>query len=166
MVHNGSALFLKYFVKEPHVRSVNSEFNSSVWEDSCVEFFFSPEGANGYYNFEINATGALLGAYGPDRNNRQWQDISVLQKVKTYPSLGKDPVGEIATPTSWDILVEIPVEVFVHHQIRNLDGLKGKANFYKCGDKLPGPHFLSWNKVDVDKPDFHLPVYFGPITFE
>jgi hypothetical protein len=47
--------------------------------------------------------------------------------------------------------------------------LKGKtcrANFYKCGDDLPEPHFLSWNNIIADKPDFHLPQYFGTLTFE
>ena len=47
--------------------------------------------------------------------------------------------------------------------------LKGKtlrANFYKCGDKLQQMHFLSWNPIDVPKPDFHRPDFFGEVTFQ
>ena len=40
-----------------------------------------------------------------------------------------------------------------------------KANFYKCGDKLSVPHYLSWNPVTTEKPDFHRPEYFGLLEF-
>lgn len=34
------------------------------------------------------------------------------------------------------------------------------ANFYKCGDDLPAPYYLSWNKIIAPKPDFHYPDFF------
>jgi hypothetical protein len=40
-----------------------------------------------------------------------------------------------------------------------------RANFYKCGDKTKRAHFLSWNPIDIAKPDFHRPDFFGEITF-
>ncbi|MGH2565575.1 MAG: carbohydrate-binding family 9-like protein, partial [Ginsengibacter sp.] len=40
-----------------------------------------------------------------------------------------------------------------------------KVNFYKCGDKLPKPHFLTWNTVETEDPDFHAPEYFGSMEF-
>jgi hypothetical protein len=41
-----------------------------------------------------------------------------------------------------------------------------KANFYKCGDELQTPHFLSWNPIEIDQPDFHRPDFFGTLEFE
>ena len=38
-----------------------------------------------------------------------------------------------------------------------------KANFYKCADKTKRPHFLSWRPIDLPKPDFHCPQFFGEI---
>ncbi|HEX8038127.1 MAG TPA: carbohydrate-binding family 9-like protein [Chryseosolibacter sp.] len=38
-------------------------------------------------------------------------------------------------------------------------------DFYKCGDNLPEPHFITWNDVKAPKPDFHLPEFFGRINF-
>ena len=38
--------------------------------------------------------------------------------------------------------------------------------FYKCGDKLQTPHFLSWNPIDLPKPDFHCPAFFGLLQFD
>ena len=40
------------------------------------------------------------------------------------------------------------------------------ANFYKCGDKLQTPHFLSWNPIDLEKPNFHCPEFFGMLRFK
>ena len=36
-----------------------------------------------------------------------------------------------------------------------------RANFYKCGDETPIPHFGMWSPVDNETPDFHRPEYFG-----
>ena len=46
------------------------------------------------------------------------------------------------------------------------DGLKVKGNVYKCGDMLPHPHFLSFFPIDLPKPDFHRPDFFGSVEFE
>ena len=40
------------------------------------------------------------------------------------------------------------------------------ANFYKCGNKTPHKHYLSWAPIDLDSPNFHCPEYFGVIQFE
>jgi len=46
--------------------------------------------------------------------------------------------------------------------------LKGKifrANFYKCGDKLTVPHYVTWNPVGTENPDYHQPEHFGLLKF-
>jgi hypothetical protein len=40
-----------------------------------------------------------------------------------------------------------------------------RANFYKCGDGTSVPHYLSWNQVITETPDFHRPEFFGEISF-
>ena len=42
-----------------------------------------------------------------------------------------------------------------------LDGQKVRGNIYKCGDKLPVPHFISWSPISTPAPDFHCPRFFG-----
>ena len=167
IAHDGTNIYLSYHVEEPQVRAVNTEFNSPVWEDSCVEFFFSPAGNQlYYYNFEFNAIGALLCGYGKDRHQREHLPESVLTQVETIPSLGKEPIGRIWGRTNWDLHVKIPKEVLVFSKIENLSGLKAKGNFYKCGDKLEKPHYLSWEPVRSPDPNFHLPEHFGPLSFQ
>ena len=163
--HDGSAIYLFYQVEEPQVRAVNTGFNSPVWEDSCVEFFLGFEGDEGYYNFEINAIGTVLGAFGKDRNLRLPLPDSFLSRIVTTPSLGRDPIECLDERTSWEMQIEIPLETFHFSTLKILSGLDAHANFYKCGDKLKQPHFLSWKPVLCSKPDFHTPRYFGQLSF-
>jgi len=166
ILHDGSSIYLKYFVREGHVRAVNFEYNSAVWEDSCVEFFVSFDGDSGYYNFEFNAIGAVLGAYGSNRNNRTFISPAILEKIERHPSLGDETFGELKERTSWNIDIRIPVEALCFSSITELSGMQGHSNFYKCGDKLVKPHFLSWKPVMTEKPDFHLSQFFGNLDFE
>ena len=164
--HDGSSIYLFYEVAEKEVRAVNTDINSSVWEDSCVEFFLSLEAdPHNYYNFEINAIGTVLGAYGPDRNQRDWLSKSLLSKVETNPSLGRKPFDKQQNNTPWNIQIRIPLEVLTHSDLSKLSGTDGYGNFYKCGDKLTQPHFLSWKPVLTSTPDFHTPRYFGHLSF-
>ncbi|WP_399538678.1 carbohydrate-binding family 9-like protein [uncultured Paenibacillus sp.] len=38
-----------------------------------------------------------------------------------------------------------------------------RGNFYKSGDRTPEPHYVSWNFVTADKPDFHRSIDFGEL---
>ena len=60
----------------------------------------------------------------------------------------------------------IPAECYFHHQITDLSGMTIRANFYKCGDKLQQPHFLSWNPISTPRPNFHVPQFFGTLELE
>jgi hypothetical protein len=57
------------------------------------------------------------------------------------------------------------MDVFLLNKFNTLDGLEAGGNFYKCGDHLKVPHFLSWNPIKTEKPDFHLPAFFGKMRF-
>lgn len=167
ILHDGRSVHLHYFVKEDQVRAVNTEINSSVWEDSCCEFFISFKGdEKHFYNFEINAIGTVLGGYGKDRNLRTPIPVPILSQVETGSSLGNEPFDSINKTTLWDLRVMIPVSAFCFSNIEELSGLEATGNFYKCGDKLAEPHFLSWNPVLTPEPDFHRPEYFGDLVFE
>lgn len=38
-------------------------------------------------------------------------------------------------------------------------------NLFKCGDELSHPHFLSWQPIRTEKPDFHRPEFFAQVRF-
>lgn len=160
-------IFLKYFVREEYVKAEKTGVNQDVYEDSCVEFFVSPGQDDGiYYNFEFNSIGAFLAGSGTGRNNSKRTDPAMAGKIRCLPSLGYEPFPERSGYQEWTLTVAIHTDILFRHEIKELSGNEFRANFYKCGDALSIPHYLSWNPVLSEKPDFHRPEYFGIIHFE
>lgn len=166
MAHTQNAILLHFKVREASVRARYGDDNGSVWTDACVEFFSIPASDGVYYNVECNCIGTILVGAGSGRQNREHAPQEVMDKVQRWSSLGREPFAERIEETAWDVALIIPYTVFFKHQIESLDGKTIKANFYKCGDELQTPHFLSWNPIGVEKPDFHRPDFFGTLEFE
>lgn len=165
IAYGDTAIYLKYFVTESYFKAEMTEPNQNVYEDSCVEFFVSPEKDGLYYNFEFNAIGTCLLGTGHDRADSRRANPAHIEKIRKYSSLGSTPVGERTGEFSWDLTLTIPFEVFFHHKVEDLRGKSFRANFYKCGDKLSVPHYVTWNPIKTENPDFHRPEYFGEIRF-
>lgn len=166
IAHSEDAVLVHFKVKEASVRAVAGKDNGAVWEDACVEFFSMPGGDGIYYNIECNCAGTLLIGAGAGRNNRQHASQEVLDKVERWSSLGREAFEERIGDCSWEVALVIPYSAFFLHNITSLDGKSVRANFYKCGDKLQTPHFVSWNPIELEKPDFHRPEFFGTLLFE
>jgi hypothetical protein len=165
IAYSDREIFLKYYVKEKYFKAEQTETNQRVYEDSCVEFFTSPVGDLTYYNFEFNAIGTCLLGTGTGRGDRTLAPADVISTIRRLTSIGSKPVSERDTETYWTITIAIPVKVFFHHDINDLEGKTFGANFYKCGDKLSVPHYLTWNRVATKSPDFHQSQYFGQLRF-
>ena len=165
MVNGDSALLLQYRVKEQAVRAVATADNGEVWKDSCVEMFINPAGDDLYYNFEFNCIGNCLLAVGATRGGREMAKPEILSQIRRKTSLEKKPFVERKGETEWELSAVIPFACFFKHPDYLPDGKTARANFYKCGDDLTVPHFLSWNPVKTDKPDFHRPECFGTVKF-
>ena len=164
--HTGDAILLHYQVTEASVRAVALADDGRVWEDACVEFFLSPEGNDFYYNFECNCATKLLLHGGAAGTERPGASEEVLKSVKRWSSLGTEPFEEKVGECTWEVALIIPVSAIFRHEIETLNGKTMRANFYKCGDLLQTPHFLSWSPIDLPQPKFHCPEFFGEIKFE
>jgi hypothetical protein len=165
IAYSSHEIFIKYFVKEIYFKAEKTEPNQNVYEDSCVEFFVSPVDDGLYYNMEFNAIGTCLLGSGTGRKDSKRTDPKIISKIRRLASSGNKPLKEREGEYAWTITIAIPFEVFFHHNIEELTGKTFRANFYKCGDKLKVPHYLTWNPVGTEKPDFHRPEYFGFLKF-
>lgn len=159
-------LLLKYYVTEEHFRAEKTETNQEVYEDSCVEFFVSPGEEGIYYNFEFNGIGTCLMGWATGRHDRQRADPGIVSSIRRMGSAGRAPVAEREGAFSWTITIAIPFSIFFCHATCPAPGESFRANFYKCGDKLKVPHYVTWNPVGTEKPDFHQPPFFGQLVFE
>lgn len=161
MAHNHGFIMLKYYVKEKFVRAKYDTTHDPVYKDSCVEFFISFNKDENYYNLEFNLLGCCLAAYGPDRFTREQIPVHLLEQIDREIIIRKNNNSIY----SWELMLNIPITVFFKHSFTAFSGLEGRANFYKCGDELPEPHYLCWNPVLSKVPDFHFPDSFGSINF-
>jgi Carbohydrate-binding family 9 len=165
IAYTGQEILLKYYVTEEWFKAEKTETNQAVYEDSCVEFFVSPSDDGIYYNLEFNGIGTCLMGSGTGRENRKRADHEIISRIRRTASAGEKSIREKIGGFSWTITVAIPFNVLFYHTISELKGKIFRANFYKCGDKLSVPHFLTWNPVETEKPDFHRPDYFGFLKF-
>lgn len=155
---------LHYRVDEQCVRACYGEDNSDVWTDSCVECFIRNADSDTYYNIESNCIGVLLVGLGENRHSRNRLSSDALTSVKRWASLGRKPFDELHVHKAWEVALVIPVTVFDKYPLRLKAGTVLFANFYKCGDGLPVPHFVSWNPIYTEQPDFHRPECFGELV--
>ncbi len=162
IAHSGNCIFLKFYVEENFIKATTGSINGPVWEDACVEFFISFE-EKGYYNFEFNCIGTALAGFGKEKNNREILPEEVINKINYQAIIRNSKKKKLI---SWELTLKIPVDVFIHHHLSSLHEKKCSANFYKCGDHLPEPHFIAWSNIQSPEPNFHLPEFFGELEFE
>lgn len=165
IAYSENEIFLKYYIHENDFKAEKRVSNQMVCEDSCVEFFVSPGEDDIYYNIEFNGIGTCLMGTGTGRVNNTKVSPDVISGIRRLSSAGNNPVKEQIGEFSWSITIAIPFKVFFLHKIKDLKGKTFRANFYKCGDKLTVPHYVTWNPVGTVKPDFHQPEYFGILKF-
>jgi hypothetical protein len=165
IAYGNKEIFLKYYVTEDYIKAEKTETNEMVCEDSCVEFFISPADDGIYYNLEFNPIGTCLLGSGTGRENSTRANPEIVSGIRRLSSAGEKPFGEIQGKHSWTLTLAVPFDVFFHHDIKDLKGKTFRANFYKCGDMLTVPHYLTWNPVGTENPDYHRPEYFGFLRF-
>src|SRR4030095_15667953 len=162
IAYTDDCILLKYYVQEKAIRVVHNEDNTPVHEDSCVEFFIAFDDDQEYYNLEFNCGGTCLVGYGKN-SERQLIRQEIIRKIRRQSVI--QCLADKEHSMNWELTLVIPLEIFVHRPISHLKGKHCRANFYKCGDLLPEPHFLAWKNIDYESPNFHLPQFFGAMHF-
>ncbi len=161
MAHNGSHMFIDFFTRCNFLRAENYLPQSPVSQDSCVEFFVEPLPGGDYWNFEFNCIGTICASHRRERPNPTRLTPDELSRIHVYPSCGTRPFCELEGLFSWNLLVVIPLDL-IGVQFEGKP-LRMRANFYKCASATSMPHYLSWNPIHTEKPDFHRPEFFGEI---
>lgn len=165
IAHNNDCIFIKYYVTEAVVKAAFYKPNDPVYKDSCVEFFIAFNDEQEYYNLEFNATGTCKFNFGINRNDRIVISENLVHTIRYFTSIYNHQEKDGTPGIHWELTLMIPVEVFCQHKFTSLSKQTCSANFYKCGDDLPVPHFLCWNNILSAIPDFHRPECFGKILF-
>ncbi|MGM9760255.1 MAG: carbohydrate-binding family 9-like protein [Parabacteroides sp.] len=163
IARSSSRLYIRYFVKCNSLKAIYQYDNSPVHLDSCVEFFMQKQGDVEYMNFEFNCIGTCDAARRQSREIKTSLSSDEYAQIERHSSLENKPFEEQLGNYSWELIVAIPFEL-MGLDPQNLPE-KIRGNFYKCADDTAMPHFVSWNPIDLPKPDFHCPDFFGEIYF-
>ncbi len=164
-------IYVIFKVKDRFVRCLTDKINGKVWEDSCVEFFFSPDISypERYFNLEVNCGGTPLMHYnliaGEKITELKTSDIQGIEIASTLPEI-IDP--EIRDNVSWNIEYRIPFSLLERYSKISVPepGVIWRGNFFKISENSSNPHYLTWSEVKHDFPNFHIPEYFGILHFK
>ena len=163
--HTETEIWLKFYVAEKHIRAMETRTNGDVYKDSCVEFFIAFDDKN-YYNFEFSCIGTRHLSFAPGRGNRTRISVEIVEQIEIESTLGNQPFEAKSGDFTWEMMIRIPVSCFAFHNINSLHNTLARANFYKCGDATAEPHFITWNPIETENPDYHRPEFFGKVQFE
>ena len=159
LCHDGEALLVRMEAVESPIRATLTQPLDQVCNDSCLEFFFAPDGGDErYMNFEFNPLGNVYFGFGAGRPTR------VRQIVKNAEALFAP--RPFTTENGWGICWRIPFSLIRMYFPSFAPTGECAGNFYKCGDETVRPHYLSWAAMSSDKPDFHRRQDFGALRFE
>jgi hypothetical protein len=146
------------------LKATFSNDQEPVYQDSCVEFFCMPVGADRYTNFEFNCIGTCSASSRKSRHEDVVPFSPIeMQTIKRYPSIGRRAFNEMEGMFEWELTVKIPFELIGIDSTNLPEKILG--NFYKCADETDSMHFVTWSPVHTEKPDFHCPEYFGELYF-
>jgi Carbohydrate-binding family 9 len=162
LCYSADYLFSHFKVYEKEITATYTKFNDPVHKDSCVEFFVNlfPNETDKYFNFEVNPIGTMHVGFGI-LGNRRSIETSEIKINSTY----KKPFSGIHGREYWEVFFKTPIALFEKHYKLKFKANKAKGNFYKCGDETKYEHYGVWNNIFSEKPNFHLPNYFGNLVF-
>ena len=151
----GFLIRMECFEKDP--KAVQKGFYSDVYKDSCLEMFAKfDRDSEKYVNIEMNSIASSLIAIGEGRHGR----------VKITEFISRPfPVKAEKNEESWAVTVFVSLtdleKIYGVKKEKFIAGYEFYGNFYKCGDETETEHYLMWNRVETEKPDYHRPEFFG-----
>ncbi len=170
MLYDDNFIYVIFHVKEKYVKATATNINDYVYRDSGVEFFFTPSETieDGYFNLETNCIGTPYFKHQIIFQKDVLDvDVEDIKKIKIEHSLDTVIDTEIEELTEWTLEYKIPISMLKKYTkvTTPSPGVIWRANFYKTADATSNPHYITWNVVESDTPNFHLPKYFGIIKF-
>ena len=153
VLHCERGITVRLETNEWPILAENTACNGRICDDSCMEFFFTPNTVDTrYINVEVNPHGLTHTAIGESRHGRLLLDITDAGlRIETL----------IRPREGWFAMVFIPYTFIDAHFTSHASVFR--ANFYKCGEKTVAEHYSVWNPIDVPKPDYHQPAFFGEL---
>lgn len=158
LAYDDSRLYVHLHAEEKQIRAENSGLLDQPCQDSCLELFLSAAVQDArYLNIELNPNLCLYFGFGTGREDRM--------RLLLPDGAGSLHAECARTADGWDVTYELPFKLLRLFFPEFAPSGTIRGNFYKCGDLTAQEHYLAWNRVDAECPDFHRPEYFGTMSF-
>lgn len=155
LLYSEYGLHVRMETDEKPLRITQTERNSDVYMDSCMEFFFKGnKNDDRYMNFEFNAMGTMYLNFRTGRYDGE----PPVESTEYFN------VQSTITPEKWVLFYTVPFEFLEKYYGSYTKEMPG--NFYKCGDLTVKKHLQSYYPIKTPTPDFHRPEYFGLFVLE
>ena len=156
--YDDAALYVRMTAKEQNIRAEETGVQGMPCLDSCLEFFFRPfADSMRYINIELNPNCCMWLGYRNEENKLiRIEEPSTILNAKAE-----------RTADGWEVTYQVPEALIAKYfdGFKFESGKKMPANFYKCGDLTVQKHYIAWNKIEQDEPAFHVPEWFGDVSF-
>jgi len=165
----GKGIFVSLTCYEKDPKRTFFKHADPVYLDSAMEAFFAfPDqqlldeydlGNNEilYFNFEVNANGAMLAQYGVERNDRIFLTDEEIALTEVKAMVEED---------YWRVEMLVPNQLL--KQVADLSEMLPEAacycNFYKISESKEIEHYGAYNNILSETPDFHLPQFFAKVV--
>lgn len=167
MLWDDEFLYVSYNCQDGHISAVNTEHDSPVYKDDCVELFTAPNPDRpfDYFNIEMNVNRAILDRHHPDGPGPKvpnWNSQGISIATAVNGTLNDDSDED----RGWVLEVAIPFVNFakVTGRPHPDDGDVWHLNLNRLGGKT-NPQHSQWSPGTTTTPAFHAPDTFGRVTF-
>ncbi len=155
MLHDDRGVYLHFRVSDRYVVWRQTEPQSPVCKDSCVEAFLQPKVGKGYFNFEVNCGCVMLLYYVTDPTRvvgglKAFEPVAgelLEPRIRISHTVREKPAEEMDGPLDWGGGIFCSVAACLSGTSakwsRRRSG-RGGGIFYKCADDSSHPHWGSW----------------------
>lgn len=163
ILYNNEYLFFAFRVIDDNIWSTKTRRDDHLWEEEVVEVFLRPNlNEPSYIELELNPLGAIFDAYMLDSATflpfDSWNITNLMWAVQVQGTVDGQPGDD-----EWTCEIAFPlVNAVTAPSIPPKTGDTWYVNLYRAELK-PEFALISWSPTYRD--DFHIPGFFGKITF-
>ena len=168
MLWDDKNLYVAYHCQDTHIWAEQTEHDSPVYQDDCVELFTAPNPRQpvNYFNIEMNVLRTSLDRHHPRGPGKaeveEWTASGVRIATHVDGTLNDDS----DTDRGWILEVAIPFANFkdVTGRSHPRHGDTWHLNLNRLGGKT-NPQHSQWSPGTTARPAFHAPDTFGRVIY-
>jgi hypothetical protein len=161
-------LYVALDVSDSLLRATDTERDSHLWKQDCVELMIDPDGdGRGYFEIQVSPRGVVFDTrYDTRRRPEPFGHVEWDSAARVGVS-ARGGLDDRDRDAGYSVEIAIPWQAFSLDGDRPTSPETGehwRANFYVMDSTADGQRASAWSPLGVG--DFHVPRRFGILAFE